>query len=48
MKQSYWLSDVNEGPRSRRGKLRCLLHGIILEEIIGPNQEMKLKGGFLF
>ena len=29
---------LDKGPRPRRGKARCLLHGIILEENInGPN-----------
>ena len=38
MEQSYWSTCVNwtegplnEGPRPSRGKVRCLVHDIILE-----------------
>ena len=40
---------LDEGPRSRRGKVRCLLHGIILEgNTNGLNQEVKLEGELMF
>ena len=39
------IRPIDNGPRPRRGKVRCLLHGIIMEENMnGPNYEMlKLK-----
>ena len=42
--------SLDEGPQDlRRGNLRCLLHGIILEgNINDPNREMKLKGELMF
>ena len=39
----------NEGPRPRRGKVKCLLHDTTLEgDTNDPNQEMKLKEEFMF
>ena len=40
---------MDVGSRPRRGTIRGLLHDIILEENTNdPNQEMKLKGDFMF
>ena len=39
----------DEGPRPRRDTVRCFINGIILEgNNNDPNQEMKLKGDFMF
>ena len=40
---------LDEGLRPKRGKVTCLLHGIIFKENIdGLNQEMKLKEELTF
>ena len=35
---------IDEVPRPRRGKVRCLLRGIVLK---GTTKEMKLRGGLM-
>jgi hypothetical protein len=40
---------LDEGPRPRRGTMRCFVHGIISEENNNElNQEMKPKKDFMF